>query len=363
MVNKIAVIIANWNGRKFLTDCLSSISNQTYGNYRTIFVDNGSEDDSVLFVRNNFSKIEIIALKKNTGFAVANNVGIRRAFEDAEVNYIVPLNNDTRTDENFLAELVETHLEYSRTPGERVGAIAPKILKLHGAGKIDSTGILVYKDGNAIDRGADENDCGKYNDSVEVFGPCACACLYSREALENVGFEKLQNIDTDPKNTQYFDEDYFSYHEDVDLAWRLRLRSWKTIYEPKAVVWHIGSGTGVSSSPFKAFYLHRNQYFNLIKNFPFPFLLRGLLSLPRMYWQLTMSASNGSGASAKLKDKSGWLGMAKIVFASWYDVLINLPSLWNKRRLIQRNRTINCNEFDELLMRFQADINKIVLGS
>jgi len=129
------------------------------------------------------------------------------------------------------------------------------------------------------------------------------------------------------------------------------------------VVWHIGSGTGIASSPFKAFYLHRNQYFNLIKNFPFPFLLRGLLSMPQMYWLLTMSASNGSGVSAKLKNKSGWLGMANIVFASLYEVLINLPSLWKKRRLIQRNRTINCNEFGELLTRFQADINKMIFGS
>ncbi|MGH7890194.1 MAG: glycosyltransferase family 2 protein, partial [Thermodesulfobacteriota bacterium] len=276
---------------------------------------------------------------------------------------IVPLNNDTKTDENFLGELVETYLEYSRTPGEKVGAIAPKILKFHDEGKIDSAGILVYKDGNAIDRGADENEGGKYDDSVEVFGPCACACLYSREALEDVGFEKPLNINSGHKDKEYFDENYFSYHEDVDLAWRLRLRGWKSIYAPKALVWHIGSGTGVAASPFKAFYLHRNQYFNLIKNFPFPFLLRGLLFMPQIYWLLIKSASNGSGASAKLKDKSGWLGMAKIVFASWYEVLINLPGLLKKRRLIQRNRTINRNEFGELLMKFQADINKMIFGS
>lgn len=361
--NKVAVIIVNWNGRKFLPDCLGSISNQTYDNYRIIFVDNGSQDDSVDFVEINFSNIGIIELKNNTGFAVANNIGIRKAFEDKDVKHIVPLNNDTKTDDNFLCELVRTYQEYSRTPGEKVGSVAPKILKFHEPGKIDSTGILVHKDGNAIDRGADENDGEKYDTSLEVFGPSACACLYLREALEDVAYDKSPSINNGNKNKKYFDEDFVSYHEDVDLAWRLRLRGWKSIYAPKAIVWHIGSGTGVSYSPFKAFQLHRNQYYNLIKNFPFYFLVRGLLFMPYLYLLLMMNALKGKGPSAKLKDKCGWIEMVKIVLMSWYQILINFPNLFRKRKLIQEKRSINSNEFGELLRKFEADLNKMIFSS
>jgi GT2 family glycosyltransferase len=277
MSYKIAVIIVNWNGRKFLPDCLSTISHQTYDNYRIIFVDNGSEDQSIDFVRSNFPNIEIIELEKNTGFAVANNIGIRKAFEDYDVKHIVPLNNDTKVDNNFLLELVRAYQQFSKIRGKKAGSVAPKILKFYEDGKIDSAGILVYKDGSAINRGTNENDGGKYNRSAEVFGPSGCACLYLREALEDVAYQKSRTVSSSNNDKGYFDEDYFAYYEDVDLAWRLQLRGWKCIYAPEAKVWHIHSGTGVSYSPFKAFYIHRNQYYNLIKDFPFLFLARGFL--------------------------------------------------------------------------------------
>jgi GT2 family glycosyltransferase len=362
-MSRIAVIIVNWNGHKFLPDCLSSISRQSYRDYRIFFVDNGSEDDSVGFVSNNFPNIEIIELETNKGFAVANNVGIRKALEDKEVRFIVPLNNDTKADDNFLLELVKTCQGYTGVQNEKLGSVAPKILMLHEVGKIDSTGILVHKDGNAIDRGAGEDDGETFDISSEVFGPSACACLYLREALEDVAHEKSQTIHNGFRNKEYFDENFVSYHEDVDLAWRLRLRGWKSVYAPKARVWHFGSGTGVSYSPIKAFYVHRNQYFNLIKNFPFRFLIRGLLFMPYFYLLLLKNAWKGNGPSAKLKDKSGWPEMARIVLMSLYQVLINCPDLLKKRKVIQENRSINNSEFGELLRRYEADLNKIIFGS
>jgi GT2 family glycosyltransferase len=358
---KIAVIIVNWNGRKFLPDCLSSISNQTYQNYRIILIDNGSSDDSVNFVRSNFPNAEIIELEKNTGFAVANNIGIRKAFEDKDVKYIVPLNNDTKVDNNFLLELVRAYQELSTIQGEKVGSVAPKILKFHEDAKIDSAGILVYKDGSAINRGADEDDGERYNNSVEVFGPSACACLYSQEALEDVAYEKSQTV-KGSNNKQYFDEDYFAYYEDVDLALRLRLRRWKSVYAPRAKVWHIHSATGISYSPFKSFLIHRNHYYNLLKNFPFWFLMRGLLFMSYRYWLLTRSTLEGKGPSARLKEKSNGFALVKIAFSSWYQVLINFSNLLNKRRLIQGKRNINNEEFGDLLRKFRADLNKMIFG-
>jgi GT2 family glycosyltransferase len=360
---KIAVIIVNWNGRKLLSDCLSSISNQIYDNYRVIFVDNGSEDDSVDFIRNNFPYIEIIELDQNSGFAVANNIGIRKAFEDKDIRYIVPLNNDTKVDNNFLRELVQTYDEYSRIQGEKVGSVAPKILKFYEDEKIDSAGILVYKDGSAINRGMDENDGEKYNTSVEIFGPSGCACLYLREALEDVAYQKLQTATNSNNDKEYFDEDYFCYYEDVDLAWRLRLRSWKSIYTPKAKVWHIHSATGVSFSPFKALHIHRNQYYNLIKDFPFWFLVKGLLFMSYRYWLLMMSTLKGKGPSARLREKSSRFELMKIVFRSWWQILANIPKLLRKRKFVQEKKMISSNEFGKLLRKFEVDLDKMIFGS
>jgi hypothetical protein len=361
---KIAVIIVNWNGRRFLSDCLCSISSQTYDNYRIIFIDNGSLDDSVAFVRNGFPNIEIIGLEKNTGFAVANNIGIRKAFEDKDVKYIVLLNNDAKIDGNFLHELVGAYYEYSNIQGKKVGSVAPKILKFHEDGKIDSAGILVYKDGSAINRGLDENDGEKYNNSEEVFGPSGCACLYLREALEDVAYKESQiSNTTSDDDTKYFDEDFFMYHEELDLGWRMRLRGWKSFYIPKAKVWHIHSATGISYSPFKSFYINRNQYYNLIKNFPPWFLLRGLLFIPYRYWLFIKGILKRKGPAARLKEKSSSWELVKIVFRSWCHILVSFPRLLKKRKFIQEKRKISNNEFGELLKKFAADLDKMVFGS
>jgi hypothetical protein len=360
--HRIAVIIVNWNGHRFLSDCLNSISSQTYDNYKVIFIDNGSGDDSVSFVRKNFPNIEVIEIEKNTGFAVANNIGIRKAFEDRDVEYIVPLNNDTRVDKDFLLELVRAYQEGSQAMGGKLGSVAPKILSFYEDGRIDSAGILVYKDGSAINRGLGEYDGEEYANPVEVFGPSGCACLYLREALEDVAYKESQTA-RDVNNREYFDEDFFMYHEDLDLAWRLQLRGWKSVYAPKAKVRHIHSATGISYSPFKSFYINRNQYYNLIKNFPFRFLVRGLLFTLYRYWLFACGVLKDKGPAARLREKSNIWEMVKIVFRSWWHVLANLPRLLKKRRFIQENKKIGNNEFEEILQRFEADLYKMVFDS
>lgn len=122
MNNKVAIIIVNWNGLKFLKDCLESVYKQTYTNFDVYFVDNGSVDDSVDFVFKNFPKVKIIKLEKNTGFAYANNIGINKAFEDDSVSYILTLNNDTKVDKNFIFNLVSC-INTDKT----IGSVAPKI--------------------------------------------------------------------------------------------------------------------------------------------------------------------------------------------------------------------------------------------
>ena len=105
---KVAIIIVNWNGLKFLNDCLSAVYMQTYQNFDVYFVDNGSTDNSLNFIKENFSKVKIVQLKNNTGFAKGNNEGIKEAFKDVDVEYVVCLNNDTIVDKNWLYGLVSS---------------------------------------------------------------------------------------------------------------------------------------------------------------------------------------------------------------------------------------------------------------
>src|SRR3989344_3399710 len=107
-MKKASIIIVNWNGMKFLKNCLDSVYKQTYKNFQVYFVDNGSIDGSSEFVKKNYLKAKIIQLDKNYGFAKPNNIAIKESFKDKEVEYIVCLNNDTIVDKNWLKELVKT---------------------------------------------------------------------------------------------------------------------------------------------------------------------------------------------------------------------------------------------------------------
>ncbi|MEA1937284.1 MAG: glycosyltransferase family 2 protein, partial [Patescibacteria group bacterium] len=216
---KVAVIIINWNGKYLLEECLNSVENQDYNNYKIVFVDNGSEDGSVEFVKEKFPKIEIISLDKNTGFAKGNNIGIHKAFEDSEVEYIALLNNDAMTERSWLSEMVRIIRQ-----DDKIGSVAPKILKHWRRDEIDSIGIKIRFNGGGVNIGANEKDKKQYDNIEEVFGTTGCSCLYKRKMLEDIVMD----------NNNYFDNDFFAFCEDVDLAWRARLRGWKSFTSPES---------------------------------------------------------------------------------------------------------------------------------
>jgi GT2 family glycosyltransferase len=346
-MSEIAIIIVNWNGKKLLGNCLESLKNQTEKNFRIILVDNGSADESVSFVRANYPEVEIIELSENTGFAKANNIGIKRALEDGEIKYIIALNNDTKLETDFIQKIIECA---KNRPG--FGSIQPKVLNFDGT-KIDCAGILVSFEMSAQNRGYDEIDKGQYETGTEIFGGSACAVLYSKEALEKA---KL------PENN-YFDEDYFAYYEDVDLAWRMRLIGLKSYYCPEAEVWHIHSATGVKYSPFKKFYLHRNQYYNIIKNLPFGMMLKAILFMPIRYLLVLHSMLMKKGSVAKTYQGSGKsLNIIKSISKGWLEIIKNLPGLLKKRKIIQKQKIVSNQEIKKWLKIYQADFKKIIYG-
>ena len=247
----ISVIVVNYNGKKFLSDCLNSIFHQTYFPFEVIMIDNASHDGSVEYVQQNFPGVKMFTQSTNRGFAGGTNEGIRQA----EGEFILTLNNDAIITPDFIDELARPMVS-----DPFVGMCASKMI--FPDGRINSTAICISRSGAAWDRGMGEPDHGQYDVAEEVFGACAGAALYRRIMLDEIGL---------------FDEDFFLYMEDVDLAFRARLCGWKCMYVPSARVIHVHGGTTEPNSDISVYYGNRNIVWYVVKDFPLKFLF---VSLP-----------------------------------------------------------------------------------
>jgi GT2 family glycosyltransferase len=297
----VSVVIANWNGRPHLERCLPALEAQTLDSLEVIVVDNGSTDGSVEMLRSRFPAVRVIAHPVNTGFAAANNSGILAS----SAPFIATLNNDTEPSADWLERLLAPALA-----DPSVGMVASKMLFADRPGTINSAGIALDLAGIAWDRLGGEPD--RQDDRVvEVFGPCAGAALYRRSMLDQVGL---------------FDEEFFAYLEDVDLAWRARLAGWRCLYAPGASVLHVHSATGVEGSPFKSYHLGRNKLWTIAKNYPGPHIypLLPLIALYDLAAVLYGVASRRDLAAARGR----LAGLA------------GLPRQLAKRRRVQRMRAV-----------------------
>ena len=246
--NSISIIIPNWNGLRHLQTCLDAVLRQTCPEYEIVLVDNGSSDDSCEFVAENYPQVHLLRSERNLGFAGGTNFGIR----NTESDYVATLNNDTEAEPTWLEELV-TAIESE----PRVGMAASKMLFYNQPQMINSAGIAVDRVGMASDRQGGMLDCAE-DQPYEVFGPCAGAALYRRAMLDEIGL---------------FDENYFSYLEDADLAWRGQATGWRGLYVPSASVYHVHAGSGLEGAPLKSYLLGRNKWWTIIKNYPWPQLV------------------------------------------------------------------------------------------
>jgi GT2 family glycosyltransferase len=239
----ISVIIVNFNGRHFLDGCLSSLVNQSYKDFETILVDNASNDGSAAYVIDTYPWVRLIENKENRGFAGGVNDGIR----SSNGEYMLTLNNDTIAEPHFVEELLK-----SMDKDRSLGMCASKMLFPNG--RINSTGLCISRSGAAWDRGMFEEDLGQYDTEREIFGPCAGAALYRKKMLDEIGL---------------FDEDFFLFMEDVDLAFRGRLAGWKCLYVPTARIMHSHGGTAGFKSDLSVYYGNRNLIWVPCKDYPF----------------------------------------------------------------------------------------------
>ena len=258
-VCRTTVVIPNFNGIKYLKDCLSSLLAGSVVP-EIIVVDNASSDGSDALAKECFPMIKLIGLKENTGFCHAVNVGIK----EAKTQYVLLLNNDTAVDKDFVKEL-ERALDLEPS----AFSAGAKIINMKFPEKIDDAGDFYSALGWAFARGKDK-PADKYNKAGRIFAACGAAVIYRRSVFEEIGV---------------FDENHFAYLEDIDIGYRAVIYGYKNIYEPKAVAYHAGSSvSGSRHNSFKVDLSSRNSIYLIYKNMPFlqilinlPFLLAGYL--------------------------------------------------------------------------------------
>lgn len=274
----------------YLNPCLESVLAQDYRNFEILIIDNGSGCGIPEKVREFFLEKEkqgiilpkwrLIVLEKNIGFSAGHNLGIKES--GADLVFLV--NQDIILDKGFLKNILSIFAN-----DVKVGSIQGKTLRLKVEGEkllktnlIDSAGLVMLKNRRIIARGQGQTDKGQFEREEEIFGVDGAVPVYRRKALEDVKIEI-----TNAGISEYFDEDFFAYKEDVDLAWRLRLYGWKAYYTPSVVAWHARTaGDSAARSyfgiikerlkinGFAKYVAFRNQRLMQIKNEQFGLLLR-----------------------------------------------------------------------------------------
>ncbi|MEO8083232.1 MAG: glycosyltransferase family 2 protein [Ardenticatenales bacterium] len=252
----IDVVVVTWNNRAYLDDLLPALAAQTHRHHRVVVVDNGSSDGTVAWLAEAWPGVRVVALRDNVGFAVANNHGI--AVGDGP--WVALVNSDTVPEPGWLAAL----LAAGRT-SPRIGSVASLMLFMDRPHVVNSAGVAVDPTGIAWDwlggSAVDDLPFDAAATAVPVFGASAGAALYRRTALDDVALD-------DGALGHVFDPHYFMYLEDVDLAWRLRLRGWDAALAPGARILHVGSGTSGEGSAFKNRLLARNKVWTVVKDYP-----------------------------------------------------------------------------------------------
>lgn len=274
----VSIIIPNWNGLRWLRPCLDSLRRQTYRDFEILVVDNASTDGSVAALACEYPEVRILKMERNVGYAGGCNAG----FRIARGEIFVVLNNDTEADPGWLAALVEA---LDRHP--EVGAVASRVMIYDQPHLLNAAGDLYRRDGTADSRGVWQPFGPPYDRETYVFGASGAAAAYRRQMLEEIGF---------------FEECFFMYYEDVDLAWRAQRAGWRCLYVPEAIVYHHLSATGGGKTA--SYYVGRNSLWVLVRHYPVSLMRRYwraiLCAQGRIAWQ-ALRAWRGAAARARLK--------------------------------------------------------------
>ncbi len=333
----ISIVVANWNGVRYIEECVQSIRHQTYPHTELIVVDNGSTDGSREWLRGASGRppgFLLIELPVNRGFAGGVNAGIRAASGE----FVALLNNDAAADPAWLEQMA------AAMGHPVIGMVASKILFYDRRDVIDKTGHLFYPDGLNRGRGAGEVDRGQYDLPGEILFPDGCAALYRREMLLEIGL---------------FDEQFFAYGDDADLGLRARWNGWKCAYAPSARVYHRHSSSLGKYSPEKAYLVERNRLWVALKLLPWPLLLVSpLLTLWRFTWHIASLFSAKGLAGGVARDHSPW-DLAQAGLRAYLSGFAGAPRILGKRRAVFKRRRLSNPEFLRLLWRYRISARQL----
>jgi GT2 family glycosyltransferase len=243
----ITIIVLNWNGKKDTLGCLASLQQLDYPNFQTLVVDNGSTDDSVAVIREQFPHIELLETGQNLGFAEGNNVGVRHALQK-NPDYFLLLNNDTVVDPQLLNAFVSSMRE-------EIGILGAKIYLYDKKDTLDHLGGMWNAKKAVFDlTGLRQIDDGK---SWEEMRPldyvCGCALFVKRAVFEQVGL-------LEPK--------FFLIWEESDFCFRARRAGYETMTCPGAKLWHKVSASFVGGKPHSTYFWWRNRLLWIERNCP-----------------------------------------------------------------------------------------------
>ncbi len=249
-IPKIAIIILNWNGKKDTLACLHSLSYLTYPNFETLLIDNGSTDDSVLAIRQQFPDLCIIETGSNLGFAEGNNVGIKKALEQ-KADLFFLLNNDTIVSDDILERFVETYHDFPQA-----GVLGAKIFLFEEKSTLDHLGgNWDQKTGTFTFVGLRQKEDGiLWQHPQEIDYVCGAGLMIKRSVIEKIGF---------------FEKRYFLIWEESDFCFRAKKAGFQIITCPQAHLWHKVSASFVGGKPHSTYFWWRNRLLWIERNCSF----------------------------------------------------------------------------------------------
>lgn len=314
---EVVVIILNYNGISDTTICLKSLLRTRYTNFKIIVADNGSKFDEVGLLKTSFKnkKIEFISFNTNLGFSEGNN----RIIERTKSKYVVLLNNDTRVKPGWLGEMAKL-----MESDKKIAACQAKILSMSYPLYFDYAGAaggFLDKLGYPYARGRIgfhlEKDLGQYDDVVDLFwGSGTCLMLRRRLALE----------------AGLLPANFFFYHEETDLCWRLKNLKYRIVFCPKAVIFHKGAGSSRRYLLKRTFYIHRNNLLMISRN----------LSFRKLWWVLPIRLVLDYASMFFYLRYGRWQFIGSVLFAQ-VSFLIQAPGIFFKR-LLSRQPASNCTD-------------------
>ena len=336
-INKkmVSIIIVNFNGKTFLNNCLKSIFKNNYKNFEIIIVDNHSSDNSIVFIKKQFSiyakKIKIIELKNNFGPAYARNQGVKQA----KGKIIAFLDNDTEVDNNWISK---ANKEFEND--KNIGCIQSKLLLLDEKNKFDYAGDFLNQFGLLSHRATYKDiDAGQFNQKAIIFAAKSAGMFIRKKVFDQI---------------DGFDNDYFIYMEETDLCWRSWLAGYKTLYCPNSVVYHGFSGSfKLLSSKLATYNLRfhgtKNYILTIIKNLSTKNLIK---ILPKQLCIFFLYSVYLFFLKFKFKES-----LYIILGIIWN--IIHLQKSFIKRHKIQKNRVLDDKQLFSYIYKKDSLLNKI----